>query len=646
MPGSMFMNNAARIQGKRKKFEHGRRIIFDAGKKFNLPNKQSGFHEIAETLIHPALNVQQASHRLSRKPEGLYHGGLSPGGIADKCFFLPMGSPMKNQRKPAAPPGSSASLAPEQQLFKEEKRLAEAVLRRTRLLEKIASRRKEARKSGADPDLEKALWKVWEDALNREGVSRHRLWHALLAQANSLAYAQADRDTSAERKSWSLAPRAATNPVQLNGPADVFTSRILTFWAAAANLPTTLPNPALNDELIELIKALNQTGAGLSWDGDAVTHGRGRTPALELEQKTIHVGRHRSTLALMIALALGRPGVVKFSAAGELNMLSLKSWQGQCNTLGARLHQLNPHAPGLPVRLESSGQIRQAHVGPETPEELIWALSAAAPFFPEGLCLTWPERFIPGQGHESIMHLLRTASVQVTQLDSGVQIPPGKPIIAPEPRIPLDPALCCLLLAWPRFSNRPMRVLGSWPDNAPHARRYTDILEACGLCIELDSRSATSKPGGWPAGAQLDVRGLPQALPLAAILALSAPHGLTVISDRDLMGMEVLNRLLDFTGRTVEGEGQRFSFRPSGKSPDKDIPDLEAPDAFWGMAMALLSFAHPGLPLANPGELTTLWPQFWRIFQGVLSVSKPKPEGRPTEATDALPGRQRKRIRI
>jgi|GEM_PF-3434662 len=552
---------------------------------------------------------------------------------------------MKTERTHPAAFSAREAISLEKRLLQEEKQFAETVLRRTELLGEITARRRRGRKPGADPELEKTLWKTWESALSSGSFGPHRHWRAFLAQTNSLAYALADQEGAPERKAWILRP-AAASPIHLHGPSDVRLSLIFTFWAAAGNMQSTLRRPALNDGLIELIKAMNQLGAGLSWDSEAVVHRQRRAGGLELEQKTIHLGQHRTTLALMLALAMGRPGVVKFSGSGELNMLSLKPWENICTQLGARLHQLNPHAPGLPARLESGGQAHSVRLSPDLPWELPWALLAAAPFYPQGLRLTWPENFVAGQNLNTLIQALESSAVPVTRLDNGLHVHPSPPVIPEQPEIPLDPALCALLLAWSRFSSHSITVLGYWPKDAPDAHRYIDILRAGGLEISMDQRSVTATPGKWPADVVLDVRDLDEALPLAVILALGAPGKSSLVSPQDLRDLEVMTGLLRFTGRTCEIDGPRHRFMFDNHASPDPSPDLEAPSALWGMALAMLSFAYPGLTLNNPGELTTHWPRFWHVFQTVLSKSKPKPEPSSPETADAQPKKQSRRIRL
>ncbi|MFW6415345.1 MAG: 5-enolpyruvylshikimate-3-phosphate synthase, partial [Thermodesulfobacteriota bacterium] len=53
---------------------------------------------------------------------------------------------------------------------------------------------------------------------------------------------------------------------------------------------------------------------------------------------------------------------------------------------------------------------------------------------------------------------------------------------------------------------------------------------------------------------------------------------------------------------------------PAGK---QERIKISVPDAWWGLAVALLSLKRPGIVLDNPGELTRLWPYFWHLYKGL-----------------------------
>lgn len=511
----------------------------------------------------------------------------------------------------------------EERLLREERRLAEGLVRRTRLLAEISARRKQDKRSAASEHaLEKSLWSVWEKVLQLENCGHSRHWRQLVAQCNNLAYALGDQKASRQAKPWRLRPTAPSRAVSLSGPTDSLTAKIAISWAVLANAPLRVRPVLLNDSVVELIKALNQTGAGLSWEGETVTHAPSRTPDQFSEHKAIHVGQHPSNLALLLAMVLARPGIARFSGSGALNLLHLKPWQNFFPQLGARLHQLNPHAPGLPVRLESAGDPVSAQISNETPEELVLALLAMAPFYPKGLRLVWTEKIGLKPRLESIIRLYAQHGVPCSVESDAVTVASTQPRLPEELNIPLDGTLSAMLLTWSRFTGQTMRLEGQWTGKEAISEPPLSLLRACGVHVQFTAGRVQAEPRAWPETSALDLQGLQQALPLALTLALSAPgksilSGLPPEYDR-----EMISRLAKWAGRTCSEESSSLQFHPLPRGADRTDFHFEAPDALWAMAAAMLSFTHPGLHLVNPGELAGVWPGFWPIYHTVLSLPR------------------------
>ncbi|GAB6059502.1 3-phosphoshikimate 1-carboxyvinyltransferase [Desulfonatronum parangueonense] len=513
----------------------------------------------------------------------------------------------------------------EERLLREERRLADAVLRRTRIFAEIAARRKDGKRRDTGQDFEKTIWKVWEGVLQSEEAGHSRHWRQLVSQFNNLGQAFSEQKFSRKGNTWLLRPIAPAKAIALAGPADVFSTRIISFWAAVTNAPVQIRPAILNDGLIELIKSLNQTGAGLAWEKETVSHTPHRLPELSFEQKTIHAGQNTFTLALMVALAMARPGIAKFSGSGALNMFSIKPWQAVLPQLGARLHQLNPHAPGLPVRLESSGQPSQAQVDAETPMDLILALLAAAPFFPRGLELTWSDHPVTTPELETMFQLYSSFGVPFARLSRGIRVSAAMPRLPQQPCAPLDYFLSSMLLAWSRLTGQKMSLHGVWPEG-PSAAHHLELLRSCGVQVEIQPDHIRTTPESWPESPVLDTLGREQALPLAVTLALCAPKGCTILGRSETLDLDVVQEMSLWTGRDCIPEQDSIRFVPSTQPADRGDGIFEAPDSRWAMALAMISFRFPGLRLTNPGELTALWPGFWDIHQSVLALSKQRTE--------------------
>lgn len=551
----------------------------------------------------------------------------------------------------------------EERLLREERNVAAALLRRSRLFAEIAGRRKgdssrAASNRSALQNLEKALWNVWEDVLHPEESGRSRHWRQLLSQCNNLGYVLGEQKDVRSGKPWILRPGTPSEAVTLPGPTDVPRAQIAIYWAAAANVAARTSPVRTNDDVVELIKALNQLGAGLAWERDFVTHSPRSSADLDFEQKTIHAGQSPFTLALLLATALARPGIAKFSGSGSLNMLPLKQWQLFLPRLGARLHQLNPHAPGLPVRLESNGNPENACIDDETPEALILALLAAAPFYPRGLRLTWEGTEASGasDGFKRIDAKLKI----ITELYDLYGVPynvqpdaitvsraqprlPGGPPGASSPlfHVPLDSPLSAMLLTWSRFTGWAMRLEGRWPNEDSANDPLLSLLRSCGLVVTIAPKEVRAEAGPWPAEPVLDVRGHAHAVPLAVVLALGAPGPVVLNGLPSEYDHDAVDTLANWARRTWRREGASLIFDPTHRETHRETergdPRFEPPDAAWTMAAAMLAFKHPGIQLTSPGELTGSWPGFWALYNHVLSAFRKRPEQRRPHAAATDP---------
>ncbi|PTN39009.1 hypothetical protein C6366_00815 [Desulfonatronum sp. SC1] len=554
----------------------------------------------------------------------------------------------------------------EERLLREERNVAAALLRRSRLLAEIAARRKgdpsrTASNRSALQNLEKALWAAWENVLQPEEDGRSKHWHQLLSQCNNLGYILGEQKDARSGKPWILRPGAPSGSVTFPGPTDVLRAEIAIYWAAAANAAARTSPVRTNDDVVELIKALNQLGAGLAWERDLVIHVPRRSPDLDFEQKTVHAGQSPFTLALLLATALARPGIAKFSGSGSLNMLALKPWQQFLPRLGARLHQLNPHAPGLPVRLESNGNPENAHIDGEMPVELILAVLVAAPFYPRGLRLTWDGSGMPdGPGEIStklkiITELYDLYGVPYTLQSDAITVSHALPRLpgdhlrdhlpdgltdglpndpsGPQPLfdVPLDPTLNAMLLIWSRFSGWAMRLEGRWPKGDPTTEPLLALLRSCGLTVTIDPKGIRAEAGPWPAEPILDIHGHSQALPLGVVLALGAPATAMLKGLPSEYDQDVIDTLANWSGRTWRQDGSFLIFQPMPRGTERSDPRFNPPDAAWAMAAAMLAFRHPGIHLANPGELTGSWPGFWTLYNHVLTASAKRPGQRPEQ---------------
>ncbi|TVQ95383.1 MAG: hypothetical protein EA399_18110 [Desulfovibrionales bacterium] len=546
----------------------------------------------------------------------------------------------------------------EERLLRDERRIADLLLRRARLMAEITDRKtKQGNRgtSGRPPNqaLEKALWSAWEDVLPSSEACRFRYWRQLVSQCNNLGYILCEQDHTQKAgragTAWLLRPVPTCESVTLPGPTDHLSAKTIIFWAAMANTPAHVRPVLLNESLIELIKALNQFGARLNWEHDVVAHAPLAVDPPEPTRKTVHVGHDPFTLAFLLASALAHPGVFTFSGSGQLNMLSLKSWQQLLPQLGARLHQLNPHAPGLPVRLEASGRPEQAMIGSDAPKELIWALLAAAPFYPRGLRLIWENANATGAlGPEhhglarlydlcGIPHRIQSDAITVSSALPRLPFIPGhqRPQNSPDTvLVPLDPMLCAMLLTWSRITGQPMHLRGSWPDGEQLGDPRLNLLHCCGLRLKLGPDGVHAESGPWPEKPFLDLANQPGNLPLGLVLALTAPGQSVLGGMPEEYDQDAVHNLAQWSGRTCRKKDDTLVLHPAPRNSGRSHLEFEAPDVLWALSLAMLSFKYPGAHLLNPGELTKHWPGFWHLYNHVLSTTRKRPENLSTTSSN------------
>lgn len=540
------------------------------------------------------------------------------------------------------------------------------LLKRHNLLERMRGAR-----ASLDPAEEKFLREAWQKAVAR--VSRDAdlsgRFFALMqdavflprpaAAAESEAGEGATAGPGAERReAFNLAPPHKPVDIALTAPLACRETRAWIFLAAASGEPLQLAPCLMNDPLVDLLKALNQLGASVTREQDAVV-ARAAEP-LGRPDKVVYVGDSLWNLFLLLAFYVGRPSRVKFLGETELKLADLSSTRRFLPQLGARFTHVIPRSSGLPARLECSGIVPgRADLPPDVPAELGAALLLAAPFFDRDFTLGLAEH--PGRAEvlAFALPLLRAAGIDVAEQGGAVTVQPGAPRLAREPALPMDAGLAAFVLALAMPLAGSVRLAGTWPDG-PEAAAARDVLEGLGLPLTEDAEAGAVgvKLEAPRAAARLST--LPQAA-LAALPDGLAPLPLGLAACAALSGAEadapeaVLSALrcppalaADFFAAAglelVEG-----SLRPSpelqrdgGKA--FSAPVWNAPSPSWALALALAACARPerchGLRLGNPGVLTALYPGFWALYNGL-----PKPSPRKREEPETAPPARGRRIR-
>lgn len=539
------------------------------------------------------------------------------------------------------------------------------LLRRHNLIERMRGGRPRL-----DPAEEKFLREAWQKAVAK--VSRDAdlsgRFFALMQDATFLPRpaAEAGGEGAAaapgteRRDAFNLAPPRKPLELSLTAPLACREARAWLFLAAAAGAPLRLAPCLMNDPQVDLIKALNQLGASVTREQDAVI-ARAAEP-LGRPDKVVYVGDDLWNLFLLLAFYVARPSRVKFLGETELKLADLSTMRRFLPQLGARFTNVIPRSTGLPARLECSGIVPgMAELPPDVPGELGAALLLAAPFFDREFTLVLgghPQR-------EELLALalppLRAAGIAVTEREGRVSVRPGPPRLAPEPALPMDAGLASYLLALAMPLGGEVRLAGIWPE-APEAGAAAEVLRNMGLPLEaspgpgggvgvkLDAPRCPARLSTVPQGAleRLPARLSPLPLALAACAALCGAG-----ADAPAAALEALRCPPALAGDFFAAAGLELAEGELRPGPDLardagkgfSAPAWNAPAPSWALALALAACARPehckGFRLGNPGIATALYPGFWGLYNGL-----PKPPARRREEAEAAPAaRGHRRIR-
>lgn len=502
------------------------------------------------------------------------------------------------------PTGASIKEERLRDLLSIDAQILELMTERSRLLRKESAWRRSKGQSRIDPALEKGLWAEWEQAGKLLGVGP-KLLRQLFSQINLLG----DESAQIKRRAdtgYVLRPRREPVRVSTPAPRSLSATRMWVALSAASGQAMALPSVIQNDPLVELIKGLNQAGAGLSWTDDGVESVESELP-LDFEDKLIYVGDNPLNLYLLIALALTGAGRVKFAGGAGLKLMDVTIMNNVLPALGARIVPLNPHGKGLPARLECGGPIASDIKLPEdTPTGLTSALALVAWAFPQGLRLSFESPAIAEEAAEAVA-VLRSCGVKAESTDNSCIISPSIPILPESPEADADASLCAYLLALPIFADGKV-TLTKAPEGLidhPALRKLAKL----GLDFTASDQEITSTAVKLP-DQNIDLGHDPALLPLGLALALCSKRELTVALPEGDDG-DSARQFLDRMNATYVHDGESITITPSLLRWEGT---WASPDPFYCLGSALAAFVNPGIALENPGQLTSLWPQFWNIY--------------------------------
>ena len=519
----------------------------------------------------------------------------------------------KFDRSGGAPPRRQSLLDEIKEL---DARLLSLVSRRNYLMGKAASKRKQKGLPLGDPDMERRIFETWttEAGHKKFDVKTAR---RVFEQLNNLAYAGVAKPETRKLSTYVMSPPQKPVDVTFDGPGSLFQSKLWIALCAAAGAEAKMGPLCVNDEITELIKSLNQAGAHLSWEGEAVESREGE--GIEYEEKLVFAGDNAMTMYIAIAFGLKTVGKFKIAGGPLLKQYDSRPLAEILSPLGARLNTLDLHSHGLPARLECGGRMASSiEISEDIPAEFIAALTLAAWTYPQGLTVKFAEGWHGADLLKEVVAVLKKCGVKAKLSETECSVPATKEITVPEqPAVALEPELCAALLSIPAFSNGQVTINGSWPKSAV-AEDALQTLKNGGVNIEISKGSITATKGEAAAEASFDSGNANDLFPVGLALAINSRTECKVsnIADEVLFeqGIEMLERL----GIKYERGEEELTVLPGRLKWDEA---WSAPTPFFGIALGLMAWMRPGISMENPGDITNLWPRYWTLYNSLPEIN-------------------------
>lgn len=490
--------------------------------------------------------------------------------------------------------------------------IAELLARRTKLLAQSVSHRMDNNLALVNPEQEKSLWKIWQSVQQQYSLE-FLPWRKLFYLLNNSAYALAEKKNADQ--AFPLLPSHSPVDIDMTAVLDMETTRLTLVAGFLAQKDFSILTTNQEDGLIELLKSLNQAGAAFSWDQEGIRHTPGS--GLEFGNKTIFPGQDPLTLYLLVCLSLLQAGICKFSGSSKLKLLDFDPLFNLISQLGARVVSLIPQSNNLPFRLECSGQLPEsAHLPSLTSPELAMSLALIAPLNKNGLRITWEDDWAYAESLQKVGKLLHEFNISVEIKENQAWISPGNFSFPDKLQIPMDPVLNSFLLAFVQVLGGKVCLNGYWPEKSRKAQVLENILTSCGLKLKKSDCFIRSFQGKLPdKRPELDLRSASFALPLAIALsdALQLDMNIIIAEEDYVQDVRIILENLQLPHLYKD---KVLELRPTRE--EKDIrSSFSTPCPSWSLALALIALRRPGISIRNPGEMTLIWPKFWKIYKSL-----------------------------
>jgi len=396
---------------------------------------------------------------------------------------------------------------------------------------------------------------------------------------------------------------------------------------------------------VELAKALNMADGNFSWEKSGISKDEGGY--LNFDHKLVFVGGDSLNLYILACLAVLQPGYCKFTGSSNLKVQNLNQLYDVLPKLGSRVVPLVPGNEGLPVRIESSGELESEISFPEdTPEELIAVIGLCLPFLldykkGEKLSLNWPVRLGSYARLERASRVLLMCGMEVELSAYGFNVWPSENFSCVQaPNVATDPTLSAYVLAMVQVLGGVVELQGEFPDWSSDGKLVLNLLQDLGVSLSLDSNRIVAT-GSQEIGSKisLDISRSSEVYPLCLAMGAVLPCSLLLpVPDEEIDDFGIF--LLEKIGVTYTRGGGVLEITGTPGEPFNEV-NISVPDPWWGLAVAVIALKRPGIVLENPGELTRLWPYFWHLYKGLPDPQVVKSKKEVATANRERPRRRR-----
>ncbi len=491
-------------------------------------------------------------------------------------------------------------------LFDVDKELLNLLFRRAELLDGVKHDNR------VSPNLEKKLRVAWEGGTAKitKDPRIARDFFNLLQQLEPIPYAYSKPNY------YCLAPQFTPVQIDLDGALCSRQVRMLFALAAASGTMASFTT-YLSPTIMSTIKAFNQLGGQLWWEGHDRVLSRGGSGIMHYLDKVVPVGSDELSFYLVLALTLLVPARLKLVGDGPLRFMNTQAIKNFLPRLNARLTTVIPGQDGIPVRVESAGMMpNRVELPSDLPRDFIIALVLTSCMRKD---LKGEMEFVIEEHAEinciksELASLFATVSVPCVFEDNdnvlSIKVTIQAPVFVDDVSVDLDPMYTTCLLAMPAFAGGKAVLRGKLNEKDLYC---LDFLRSTGLTVNCEENNLVSEhPGKKLCAPDLSLApSYPMALIFSVLSALSGEEvRLPEISEKFVEDIQedVIHGFLAQIGLKVNDDNILVKC-------EVETNAWFLPSSDWGLAISLLAFMRPHIMLVNPEIITSIYPMFWRVY--------------------------------